>query len=193
MISRNSGPYQTLRVARNRFTIFSRRLHHVDSTAYIHWTSRVARDIVAEPYVFVGRRCTIAPRVIIRKYAMLASNIAIVGDDHNWREPGVPIQFAGRPNQRTTIIGADAWLGHGAIILRGATIGDGAIVAAGAVVTRDVPAYEIWAGTPATKLGDRFAHEAERAKHDLMLATSVIQPSFADPLHVYPPVKSTQE
>ena len=35
-------------------------------------------------------------------------------------------------------------------ILKGVTIGEGAIVAAGAVVTKDVPAWTVVAGNPAT-------------------------------------------
>lgn len=47
-------------------------------------------------------------------------------------------------------IGRDVWLGANAIILAGVTIGDGAVVAAGAVVRRDVSAYTVVAGVPAT-------------------------------------------
>jgi acetyltransferase-like isoleucine patch superfamily enzyme len=43
------------------------------------------------------------------------------------------------------------------IVLRGVTIGDGAVVAAGAVVTRSIPAREIWAGVPARHLRTRTA------------------------------------
>ncbi|WP_029879527.1 MULTISPECIES: acyltransferase [Bradyrhizobium] len=43
----------------------------------------------------------------------------------------------------------DAWVGAGAMVLRGVTIGQGAIVAAGAVVTRDVAPFSIVAGNPA--------------------------------------------
>jgi acetyltransferase-like isoleucine patch superfamily enzyme len=43
----------------------------------------------------------------------------------------------------------DAWIGAGAIVLRGVTLGQGAIVAAGAVVTKDVPPFSIVAGNPA--------------------------------------------
>ncbi|TBR22377.1 MAG: sugar O-acetyltransferase, partial [Reyranella sp.] len=47
------------------------------------------------------------------------------------------------------VIGADVWIGGGAIILPGVSIGDGAIVGAGAVVTRDVPAGVTIVGNPA--------------------------------------------
>jgi maltose O-acetyltransferase len=46
-------------------------------------------------------------------------------------------------------IGDDVWLGGGAIVLPGVTIGDRAVVGAGSVVTRDVPADVVVAGSPA--------------------------------------------
>lgn len=42
-----------------------------------------------------------------------------------------------------------AWIGFGAIILKGVTIGEGAVVAAGAVVTKSVPPWCVVAGNPA--------------------------------------------
>jgi acetyltransferase-like isoleucine patch superfamily enzyme len=50
-----------------------------------------------------------------------------------------------------------AWIGAGTIVLPGIHIGKGAIVGAGSVVTRSVPAFEIWAGNPAKKIRDRKA------------------------------------
>ena len=47
------------------------------------------------------------------------------------------------------VIGRNVWLGSGAVVLPGVTIGENAVVAAGAVVTRDVEAGCIVAGTPA--------------------------------------------
>ena len=50
---------------------------------------------------------------------------------------------------RPVLIEDDAWIGIGAIILKGVRIGRGARVAAGAVVTRDVPEGATVAGNPA--------------------------------------------
>jgi acetyltransferase-like isoleucine patch superfamily enzyme len=47
------------------------------------------------------------------------------------------------------------WIGVGAIILPGCDIGRGAVVAAGSVVTKDVNSYDIVAGIPARKIGER--------------------------------------
>ena len=46
-------------------------------------------------------------------------------------------------------IGNDAWIGAGAMVLRGVSVGEGAVVAAGAVVTKTVEPYSIVAGNPA--------------------------------------------
>lgn len=47
------------------------------------------------------------------------------------------------------VVGRNAWLGAGVTVLAGVTIGENAIVAAGSVVTKDVPANMVVAGTPA--------------------------------------------
>ena len=66
--------------------------------------------------------------------------------------------FAARAARRTTL-GADCWIGHGAIIKPEVEVGIGAIVASGAVATRDVSPFMIVAGCPATPIRARFADE----------------------------------
>ena len=54
--------------------------------------------------------------------------------------------------QRGPTIRRLAMIGAGSTILPNLEIGEGAFVAAGAVVTRDVPAWSVWAGVPAREV-----------------------------------------
>jgi putative colanic acid biosynthesis acetyltransferase WcaF len=53
------------------------------------------------------------------------------------------------------IIGKNAFIGARAMILPGVCIGDRVIVGAMSVVSKDIPDYQIVAGNPAKKIGER--------------------------------------
>jgi maltose O-acetyltransferase len=87
--------------------------------------------------VRIGARCQIGP------------NVQILTPDHP-RDPAA--RATGAEWGRPIAIGADVWIGGGAILLPGVSVGDGAIIGAGAVVTRDVAPGETVAGNPARPL-----------------------------------------
>jgi len=69
---------------------------------------------------------------------------------------GAIIQSQGSdPSRSGVTLGDDVWLGAGVVVTAGASIGDGAVIGANAVVTANVPAYEIWGGVPARRIGVR--------------------------------------
>ncbi len=55
----------------------------------------------------------------------------------------------------TITVGPDVFIGVRALIMPGVTLGQGAIIGGGAVVTKDVPAWEIWGGNPAKLIKKR--------------------------------------
>lgn len=164
----NPALHQSLRNL--RMSLVRRRfgLKHVHPTFYLCSGSRVAPDLVAGAFSFVNTGCWVYPGVELGRYALLAPNVSIMGQDHA-SLAGTPLIFAGSPPARRTIIEDDVWLGTGAIVMTGLRIGRGTIVAAGSVVTKDLPPYAIAAGVPAVPIRERFPEPGDREKHDAML------------------------
>ena len=54
------------------------------------------------------------------------------------------------------VIENDVWIGRKVTIMSGINIGNGAVIGAESVVTKDIGAYEIWAGNPAKFIKKRF-------------------------------------
>jgi len=74
--------------------------------------------------------------------------VQFVAVNHLFDDPGRPFVDQGITARGITVHD-DVWIGSGAVVTDGVTIGQGAVVAAGAVVTRDVPARTVVAGSPA--------------------------------------------
>lgn len=119
--------------------------------------------------VSIGRNCTIEVDGRIGDFVVMAANVGIVGrKDHDINQLGVPVLEStwvgdrpGEPIDSVTI-GADVWIGYGAVVLSGVSIGDGAVVAAGSVVVRDVGPFAVVAGNPAHVVAARLSgREAE--------------------------------
>jgi acetyltransferase-like isoleucine patch superfamily enzyme len=72
-------------------------------------------------------------------------------------EHGHPRQIS--LDERPVTICDDAWVGAGAMVLRGVTVGEGAIVGAGSVVTKNVQPYSIVAGNPAVLVRELSSDE----------------------------------
>ncbi len=111
----------------------------------------------------VGKNCKISSHtfvcegVTIKDDAFIGHNVTFINDKY-------PESTNQRGNLQTeedwsvapTTVEEGASIGSGSTILCNVTIGTGAIIGAGSVVTRDIPADEIWAGNPA-----RFKRKVE--------------------------------
>jgi serine acetyltransferase len=155
-----------------------RWIRHAKGLSFVHPTfhclngNDISPDLRTGAHTYLGRRCWIGPRVTVGRYVMFASEVMVLGGDHRFDLPGVPMMCSGRPEMPRTSIGDDVWIGYRAVIMAGVSIGRGAIVAAHAVVTRDVPPYAIVAGVPANIIGHRFEHPEDIALHDRMLSVA---------------------
>jgi acetyltransferase-like isoleucine patch superfamily enzyme len=150
-------------------------LKFVHPTFNIGGKCKISPDLIAGEYAFVGKNAIIYPGVSIGRYSMLAQNVQIIGDDHNFNISGLPSTFSGRPKLKRTLIGRDVWIGANAIVMAGVTIGDGSIIAAGSIVTKDVGSFLIFGGVPAKFLRNRFDSIENEQKHVKMLDGDVLK------------------
>jgi len=98
---------------------------------------------------FLGTACefNINHGISIGDDALIASGCRFIDHDHGFAlGPPMNKQLS---NGKAISIGNDVWLGCDVVVLKGVEIGNGAIVAAGAVVTKSIPANQIWGGMPA--------------------------------------------
>ena len=135
---------------RERYALLVERFAHAGKEALIRppFFCDYGYNISLGAGAFLNYNCIIldVEPVIIGEGTAIGPAVQILAADHP-RDPELrrrQVRF-GRP----VTIGANVWIGGGAIILPGVTIGDDSIVGAGSVVTRNVAAGVTVVGNPA--------------------------------------------
>ena len=124
---------------------------------------RPGPSIVIGDGTFIGRFCEFNIRSGLRVGArsLIASGCTFIDHDHDI--PLVGERLGGGGIEAPIVVAENVWIGANVTVLKGVVIGRGAIVGAGAVVNRCIPDYEIWAGVPARKIGQRIRTPQDRA------------------------------
>ena len=106
--------------------------------------------------VFIGAGCefNFRGKIDIGPDCLIAAGCRFIDHDHGSARRDI-IMASQAGGEAPIVLEHDVWLGANVIVLKGVTIAHGAIVAAGGVVTNNIPAYEIWGGVPARKIGER--------------------------------------
>lgn len=99
-------------------------------------TVLLAGTVVTAP-LRIGAHVIAMPHVLITHDDQIAEGVTFAG--------GVSLGGA-------VTIGECAYLGQGSLVRENLTIGAGAIIGMGSVVLQDVPAGEVWAGSPARRI-----------------------------------------
>lgn len=142
----------------------------VHNTARVCSGSHIVRTNIGK-YSYIGNFCTVI-NTSIGSFCSIADNCIIGGANHPiyWVSTS-PVFHNGKnimgknfsshelKTTEETNIGNDVWIGNNCLIKSGVSISNGAVIGMGSVVTKDVGAYEIWAGNPAKLIRKRFEED----------------------------------
>ena len=137
-----------------------------DCKAIVPENTNVWQFCVVLPKAQIGENCNICSHCLIENDVKIGDNVTVKSGVQLW--DGITLEnnvFVGAnvtftndkyPRSKsadwqclTTIVKKGASIGAGSTILCGITIGENAMIGAGSVVTKDVPAGELWLGNPA--------------------------------------------
>lgn len=128
-------------------------------------STRIWQFVVILPHAVVGENCNICSQCFIENDVKIGNNVTVKNGVYLWDGITIEDNVQIGPNvtftndkyprakqpfelQRTTVK-KGASIGAASVILGGVTIGENAMIGAGSVVTKDVPANELWVGNPA--------------------------------------------
>lgn len=105
-------------------------------------------NVFIENDVIIGDNVTIKPGVQIWDGILIEDNV-FIGPNVTFTNDLFPKSKNTNFIPIKTIIKKGVSIGANSTILAGITIGENALIGAGSVVTKDIPANEIWIGNPA--------------------------------------------
>jgi UDP-2-acetamido-3-amino-2,3-dideoxy-glucuronate N-acetyltransferase len=139
-------------------------LSDVQSTS-IPESTRVWQYVVILRDAVIGENCNICSHCFIENDVKIGNKVTVKCGVYLWDgitvednvQIGPNVTFTNDKYPRAkqafelqrTVIKKDASIGAAAVILGGVTIGENAMIGAGSVVTKDIPANELWVGNPA--------------------------------------------
>lgn len=133
----------------------------IAKTARVDAFVKIEGTVTIGEHVHIASFCHIGPgggEVVFGDHSGCSSHVVICSGVPDIRYLHVsaadPLELQ-HPVRMKTVIGRYAVVFAGAVVYPGVTIGEGALIGAGSVVTKDVPAWEVWGGCPARWLRDR--------------------------------------
>lgn len=139
-------------------------------TPHVGAGTRIWQFCVVLPGARIGKDCNVNAQCLIENDVLIGDRVTVksgvqlwdglhieddvfIGPNVTFTNDRYPRSRQRPPSFEPTVIRKRASIGANATVLCGVIIGEGAMVGAGSVVTRDVPAGELWVGNPARSRG----------------------------------------
>lgn len=147
-------------------------INFIDSSAEVHFSSKVWHFAVIMDAVFIDKDCSIGSRAEIGRGTVMRSGCRIgsgvflppksylservfIGPNTTFTDDRYPKVGNREYKAEPPFIESDVSIGAGCVILPGVRIGARSLIGAGSVVTEDVPPDSILRGLPSRKLRPR--------------------------------------
>lgn len=135
-------------------------------SSHIGNNTNIWQFCVIFPDAVIGDNCNICANVLVENDVHIGNNVTVKSGVQLWDGVTIEDNVCIGPNATftndlfprskntdwkltETLVKKGASIGANATIIAGVTIGEGAMIGAGSVVTKDVPAGEVWVGNPA--------------------------------------------
>lgn len=127
--------------------------------------TEIWQNVVVLPRAIIGRNCNINAHCFIENDVIIGDNVTVKCGVYLWDgttiednvQIGPNVTFTNDKYPRAkrkfelqkTLIKKNASIGAASVILGSITVGENAMIGAGSIVTKDVPANQLWFGNPA--------------------------------------------
>nr|WP_254918512.1 acyltransferase [Cobetia sp. QF-1] len=128
---------------------------------FTHEGVRIAPGAIVRPndkanihaHVYIGLHAYINGDVTIHSQVLIGPHVSIVASNHQYSPQDDCFSARSDEVKGRVVIEHGAWLTSGVVVTPGCTLGRCSLVCANSVVTTDVSAYAIVAGSPARQIG----------------------------------------
>ncbi len=118
-------------------------------------TGRTVLQTIGDGKIIIGDNTGISHATFVSRSGIeLGNNVLVGGGVQIFDNDFHPVNYRERQKNENikkspVVVEDNVFIGANSIILKGVRIGEGAVIGAGSVVTKSVPANEVWAGNPA--------------------------------------------
>ncbi|WP_226889096.1 acyltransferase [Nostoc sp. MG11] len=132
--------------------------------------SNIPGQLIIEKRAVIGSHANIRAaggEIYIGQNCIIAQHVSLIACNHTISSEKPYRDLPWDKDKTGIFIDENVWIGCGVTILPGCRIGTNSVIGAGSIVTKSIPANEVWAGVPARKIKDINCYKSENLSYKL--------------------------